>query len=123
MSNRCNCPKPPGGSVECDPDQLAVCAYVDGEIVARCYSRPVSVTKILTPGAKQLALRNWALSVITGADRKPTAPIEFYLLAMLRSGNYARDGNVLTFKLPKDADFEESIFNWEEPPQSHEQEM
>jgi hypothetical protein len=105
MSNTCKCPKPPGGSVECEGDQLAVCAYVDGEIVARCYSRPRRIRTIHAPWLKERALRNWAISMITDAERKPGALIESHLLEMLRSGKYTRDGNLLTFTLPKDFRF------------------
>ena len=34
----CPCPTPPGGSVECDIDQVAVCSVIDGSTVRECRS-------------------------------------------------------------------------------------
>jgi hypothetical protein len=104
MSKICNCPNPPGGTVECDDDQLALCAYIDGQIVGRCYSRPiiVHILSFFSEADKQLALQNWAIRVITGADRRLREPIDAHLLVMLYSGRYTEDGKVVTFSLPKD---------------------
>ena len=32
----CPCPNPPGGSIACRPDQLAICAMEDGELRSGC---------------------------------------------------------------------------------------
>lgn len=69
MSNICRCPKPPGGSVRCNDDQLAVCGYENGEIVSGCFDRPEHLLLIKNEDEKNLALANWTLSRITGVSR------------------------------------------------------
>jgi inosose dehydratase len=36
MGNSCNCPSPPGGSVNCRSDQLAICRVKDGQVHSYC---------------------------------------------------------------------------------------
>jgi len=37
MSNVCECPDPPGGSVRCAPDHYAYCVVVRGKTKTGCY--------------------------------------------------------------------------------------
>jgi len=108
LSNVCNCPVPPGGSITCNDDQLAVCGYQDGKIVSGCFDRPKHARFISDEDEKKLVLSNWILSKITGIYRSDLDPIEPSLFAMLRSGQYRneRTGEVLTFSLPRDLDLQ-----------------
>lgn len=40
MPNNCSCPKPPGGNVICQADQIAYCKVVGGELESGCLQRP-----------------------------------------------------------------------------------
>lgn len=106
MSNVCKCPKPPGGSITCNSDQLAVCGYQDGEIVSGCFDRPEPMQLIQDSSERSLALANWALSRIMGIERFDYDPIEPELFAMLRSGQYRNEstGAIVKFSLPRDLD-------------------
>jgi hypothetical protein len=108
MSRACKCPKPPGGSITCDDDQLAVCGYQDGVFVSGCRARPELVFSISNENERHLVLSNWVLSQIMGVDRSDYDPIEPSLFAMLRSGQYRNDqtGDVLRFSLPRDLDLQ-----------------
>jgi hypothetical protein len=108
MSNVCKCPKPPGGSITCSDDQLAVCGYQDGEIVSGCFDRPGHLESISDSHQRNLALGNWVLSTITGVVRTDSDPIDPNLAAMLRSGQYMneRTGEVLKFSVPRDLDLQ-----------------
>ena|SRR5258708_6934355 len=108
MSNACKCPRPPGGTIRCSDDQLAVCGYQDGEIVSGCFDRPELILSIADEGEKNLVLSNWILSKVTGVYRSDLDPIDSDLFAMLRSGQYRneRTGEVLKFSLPRDLDLE-----------------
>ena len=106
MSNTCTCPEPPGGSITCGDDQLAVCGYQDGKIVSGCYSRPASVNLMTSKNEKVLALANWAISQITGTRRTDLDRIDSNLIAMLQIGQYVNEqsSEVIKFALPKDLD-------------------
>lgn len=106
MANVCQCPKPPGGSITCNQDQLAVCGYQDGQIVSGCYDRPEHALFIQDENEKHLVLTNWVLSRITGAYRADYDPVEPDLFKMLRRGEYKNEatGEVVKFSLPNDLD-------------------
>ena len=57
----CNCPTPPGGRVECEPDQAAVCwVDADGNLLARCFSVPEDVRSAsVKSGVGSSALVHW----------------------------------------------------------------
>lgn len=59
--NRCNCPTPPGGYVDCEPGQVASCTIVNSQVEARCTTPPEGLTRI--------QLRNWILQEVTGVSR------------------------------------------------------
>jgi|SRR5215472_14123513 len=101
MTRACNCPEPPGGSIICNDDQLAVCSYQDGKIVAGCYDAPAAVNGMRIASERNRALSNWALQVITGKDRSLDQPITSSELSILNSGQYVNErGEQTTFVLP-----------------------
>ena len=106
MSNVCRCPKPPGGSITCNNDQLAVCGYQEGEVVGGCYDKPQSLEFITNEDERNLATANWSLGLITGTPRSDYDPIDSDSFGILRSGSYRSEstGEVVTFVLPRDLD-------------------
>lgn len=108
MSNSCQCPQPPGGSIRCNDDQLAMCGYQDGEIVSGCFDRPDHSRTIQDPEERKLVLTNWVLAAITGQQRSDYEEIDGNSLSMLRSGRYENKetGTTLRFSLPDDLDLE-----------------
>jgi hypothetical protein len=108
MSNVCNCPKPPGGSITCNDDQLAVCGYQNGAIVSGCFPRPAHITAVYEESERQLLLSNWILSTVTGTPRPDDAPLTPDLIALLQSGTYTNEQtrDTLHFVLPRDLDFQ-----------------
>jgi hypothetical protein len=106
LSNTCLCPKPPGGTVRCSDDQLAVCGYRDGQIVSGCFDRPSHVRATEDESVKNLFLSNWILTVITGSDRSEYQPIQDDELALLQTGRYGSSEtvNLLKFSVPRDLD-------------------
>src|ERR1043165_6122799 len=106
MSNVCACPKPPGGSITCSDEQLAICGYQNGEIVSGCFDRPNHLQFIRADDERTLGVANWALSVIVGVGRSDAEPIDPTLMAVLHSGHYRneQDGGILKFVLPADLD-------------------
>jgi hypothetical protein len=108
MSNVCQCPNPPGGTVQCSDDQLAICSYTNGEIVSGCYDRPEPVAAISDKRERNLALANWVLSRITGIARPIDEAIEASLVELLRSGSYTdpQTDQVIRFTLPRDLELD-----------------
>ena len=108
MSNVCNCPKPPGGYISCNANQLAICGYRDGEIVSGCFDKPDYAAHITDDRERNLVLSNWILSKITGIKRSDYDSIKPDLLAILLSGKYrnGRTGEVIKFSLPDDYDLQ-----------------
>ena len=104
MSNVCGCPNPPGGTITCNDDQLAVCGYRNGQIVSGCFERPQYLRAIADDFARGLAVTNWVISTITGVERSDSSPIGPELIAMLRSGQFRNEqtGEVLHFTVPRD---------------------
>lgn len=95
----CKCPSPPGGTVTCEPDQLAICRIENGQIEAVCVDPPSSVQYILN----FTNYLNWALIQITGAQRSPSTTVDPDEMALLRKG-FQEDywGNVIvTFRFPR----------------------
>jgi uncharacterized protein len=106
MSNTCKCPEPPGGTITCRDDQLAVCGYRNGQIVGGCYDRPNRVRGIVDESARTLALANWVLSTVIGSHRPDHMRIERALLTALLRGEYRnpRTGEMVAFISPRDLD-------------------
>ena len=107
MSNTCICPKPPGGKVTCNIDQLAICGLRDGQIISGCFDRPPHTADIQDEDQKNYVLSNWVLSEITGTSRSDYEIIEPQEFEMLQSGQYvnARTGETIRFAAPPDVDF------------------
>jgi hypothetical protein len=94
----CDCENPPGGRVDCDENQMAVCIVENGVVRSRGCHTPVTIDDAL-------ALVNWALSVITGKQRHPAQEILPERLLGLARGRMEFDGDaggvrIVTFSLP-----------------------
>ena len=116
MSNICKCPSPPGGTIQCSDEQLAICGYRDGQIVSGCFDRPARVRTISDNNERNVALANWALSQIVGVTRSDDAPLGDRFCAMLATGHHRNEetGEVIKFSLPKDLDLQ-SAAKWTKP--------
>jgi hypothetical protein len=102
MAKTCDCPNPPGGSITCSDDQLAMCGYQDGRIVSGCFDPPSAIASIPAKAEQTTALSNWALQQITGKDRTRYQRITPRENNLLRSGTFTNDqGERLMFVLPK----------------------
>jgi|SRR5579864_3751383 len=87
----CNCQNPPGGTVTCEPHQMATCFVFDGEARRECYDPPLSGT--------HAELVDWAARQIT--EGRVSFQTREAQLLMLSQGYLARpDGTVVTFALP-----------------------
>jgi hypothetical protein len=106
MSNTCTCPKPPGGTITCSDDQLAICGYRNGQIESGCFDRPAHIRSESNEALRNLLLCNWALSIIRGIDRSDYTSIQPDELSILRNGLYRAEGTgeTLRFSIPKDLD-------------------
>lgn len=100
MAKTCDCPNPPGGSITCSDDQLAMCGYRNGVIISGCFDPPPSVRAMPTKGQQFLAIQNWALQEITGISRTLIQSISTSERAILNSGEYGSGGEKITFVLP-----------------------
>lgn len=101
MARTCQCPKPPGGSITCSDKQLALCSYRDGQIVSGCFDQPDAIAEKATSRDRTLAMRNWALGIITNRTRSLDQRLGDSELDILRNGRYVDpDGNETRFTLP-----------------------
>lgn len=101
--NVCDCPKPPGGRVVCRQNQLAICRWNDGEVESACIDPPLSASG-LSDKRGNTVIRNWALSVITGAERTSDQILTAEDHGILSEGRYhnKETGQIVTFSLPED---------------------
>jgi hypothetical protein len=108
MNKTCPCANPPGGTITCRVDQLAICGMIDGEIVSGCFDRPDS-GRGAPASIRQRHLANWVLSSITRRYRAPQAEITVEDLQILRSGMYedALSNTSVKFSVPKDLDIDD----------------
>lgn len=92
VKNVCSCPNPPGGTVTCEPDQMAICIVLDGEARRECQDPPL--------GSSHAELVDWAVQQVTeGRVSFQTREAD---LLMLTSGSFERpDGSLVTFALPE----------------------
>ena len=101
MARTCDCPHPPGGSITCSDDQLAMCGYRNGIIVSGCFDPPPSIAAMKTKEQQFLALHNWSLQEITGKSRALIQSISATERDILNSGEYvSASGQKITFVLP-----------------------
>lgn len=90
--NICDCPLPPGGTVECEAHQMAVCVIKNGKARHLCLN-PIETSD-------SVKLLNWALSNIMEKDRKPYQNVTARETRILERGAYERKGMSVTFSLP-----------------------
>ena len=90
--NICSCPHPPGGTVECSANQMALCIVKDG------VARHLCIDPIETSEA--IKLTNWALTLITGELHDAYKRISEADFAMLRSGTFRSEKISVNFVLP-----------------------
>jgi hypothetical protein len=95
--NSCDCPNPPGGTVVCEADQLAICRVKNGKTQAECVTPP--------PNLKGHALKAWALGVITKKKRSLTGVprLDNEDREILEAGEFEDPvtGELVMFRLPK----------------------
>lgn len=93
QSLQCDCDKPPGGSVTCEPGQVPICRIVNGEAKTMCKTPP--------RGATRHQLQAWLISIIEGREitveeLKASTRYE----AILQSGRMQNDQMTATFLVP-----------------------
>lgn len=69
MSNTCECPSPPGGSVRCAPDQFAYCVVVRGKAKTGCY-KPRRTAIRSAAGSSSLAFMRHISRIVPKAYRR-----------------------------------------------------
>lgn len=101
MAKTCECPQPPGGSITCSDDQLAMCGYQNGRIVSGCFDPPSAIAAMPARAQRITAMNNWVLEQITGESRRFDQPISPQETVVLRSGEYVNSrGDKISFVLP-----------------------
>jgi hypothetical protein len=103
MANVCSCPNPPGGTVSCSDNQLAVCGYRDGVIVSGCFDKPDHAKQIRDDSERNVVLANWILSIVTGEARYDYDVIEPEEARILAKGRYMNPstGDEIRFTAPR----------------------
>ena len=96
--NRCDCADPPGGSVTCGANQLAICKVKDGKPDAHCEDPPTGDD---VPSGGILA---WCLAQISGDASLADLPLDQAGLDILNAGAYVdpATGVTVRFSLPED---------------------
>lgn len=101
MAKTCDCPMPPGGSIVCNDDQLAMCGYQNGQIVSGCFDPPQAIAALPTRNQRIVARNNWVLQEITGEHRSFDQRITPQENRILLSGEYVNArGERLSFVIP-----------------------
>lgn len=93
IRNICNCPSPPGGSVECSKDQMALCIVENGTVRRVCQN--------VVKDKDDSTIVNFALSIITGEIRPDYNNVSDYDIQILQSGEFYRGNVAVTFNLPE----------------------
>lgn len=88
----------------CAAGQLAICRVKDGIVRSKCVDPPSrygGLAQLTT--AERTALLNWALSEITGQQRRATQALDYESLLILGTGFYrnSQTGEEVTFRLPR----------------------
>ena len=112
MNKTCPCATPPGGTITCRVDQMAICGVINGEPVSGCFDPPGGLTRVKGNKDKQQRLANWVLSMITGSYRSEQADITEDDMKILKDGAYldpSTNTNV-KFSAPEDLDLDELDF-------------
>ncbi len=96
VRNVCECDNPPGGTVACEPHQMAICIVKDGVARGECLDPPD------TGDDGETSLANWALAQVSGDYRSAETRIPLSALAVLFEGKFDRaTGEVVTFSIPE----------------------
>lgn len=107
VKNICECHNPPGGTVKCEPHQLAICIVNNGVANKECKDPPLGMGSLssLSRTATKRYL-NWALTHITGQERELSDPISSADRIILARGSYNNEatGERVTFSLPSELD-------------------
>ena len=96
VKNVCKCPHPPGGSIECEPHQMAICGVINGVVRRECLDPP--------DFRDTENLANWALGKITGQVRGEESESIFKdeELRNLKHGFFRRpNGEQVKFTFPE----------------------
>lgn len=84
------CTDPPGGTIRCGPNQLAICIINKGKVEGRCETPP--------PGLKTKAdVRAWVLGQITDKEISPAQANDSDFRKILESGAWHTNGKDITF--------------------------
>jgi len=105
VKNVCECPDPPGGSVHCEPHQMAICGVINGVERRECLDPPPGLGN--ARGDAKL-LVNWAWSQISGELHMDIAAEGFHALGATNLSTISRtreftspNGDVVKFLLPE----------------------
>jgi len=88
------CADPPGGSVTCESGQVAICAVKNGKVDGRCKTPPTNM--------KASDLKAFVLSDLTGKKVSASDVNDFKYQIILRQAGQETNGQVVTFKIPKE---------------------
>ncbi len=103
MSKKCPCANPPGGSLDCEDDQLGICGVIDGELIVGCFDPPPNVAEYRAQGHSNV-MDNWVLSRVTGIERSPRQAITYPERQILQTGRFIHPttGETVRFSAPKE---------------------
>lgn len=94
VKNICYCDNPPGGSITCEPHQLAICGVIRGQVRRECADPP--------QGAPPVSLVNWTLNKLSEETRHLDQPITEGDIRLLRQGHGLFKGETdVQFILPE----------------------
>lgn len=67
---RCQCKNPPGGGIECNRNQMAVCRVLNGQCEAQCIDVPAAILRQMqTSGFKHTLVMDWLAGAL-GVERR-----------------------------------------------------
>ena len=97
----CPCANPPGGTITCNDNQLAICGTRDGQIVAGCFDPPATISDAVTPLDRIIVTANWTLSLVTGKVRDDHQELSAEDRAIFNAGVYKNEkGEEIRFTVP-----------------------
>ncbi len=103
MSNVCECPNPPGGTVRCPPSNLAICRVLDGEVISECIPLPSRLFRVeYTRGNPKNYLANWIFNRIAKVQVRLRTEVSSDILEILAEGKYSNSAydEFVSFSLP-----------------------
>ena len=92
VKNVCVCHTPPGGTVACEPHQMALCIVSNGNVYRMCLDPPEH--------AADAQLVRWMVSKVTGIEGNAFDTINSPTLQHLLGGQWADDERIVNFALP-----------------------